>query len=96
MSSDLARRPMKVRVIVTKCVQVDAVQFKSVVQCLTGKDSVVAETSESPGGGRGRSHAVERSCGGKRKRPISAEQAAGEGGIMLLPSLDELLELLSD
>ncbi|URE11761.1 VQ domain containing protein [Musa troglodytarum] len=95
MSSDHVRRPLKVRVIVTKCVQADAVQFKSVVQCLTGKDSV-AEMSESPGGRGGRSHEVERGCGGGRKRPISAEQEAGEGGIMLLPSLDELFELLSD
>ncbi|CAL9763115.1 unnamed protein product [Musa acuminata subsp. burmannicoides] len=79
MSSDHARRPTKVRVIVTKCVQADAAQFKSVVQCLTGKDSVVAETSESLGGRAGRrSHEVERSCGGGRKRSISAEKEAGE------------------
>ena len=85
------------RVIVTKCVQADAAQFKSVVQYLTWKDSVVAETSESPGGRAGRrSHEVERSCGGGRKRSISAEQEAGECGIVLLPSLDELFELLSD
>ncbi|URE12016.1 VQ domain containing protein [Musa troglodytarum] len=76
MSSDHVRRPLKVRVIVTKCVQADAVQFKSVVQCLTRKDSV-AEMSESPGGRGGSSHEVERGCGGGRKRPISAEQEAG-------------------
>ncbi|RRT59570.1 hypothetical protein B296_00004216 [Ensete ventricosum] len=45
--NQVKRVPTKVRVIVTKFVQVDAGQSKSVVQCLTGKDSVVAEAPES-------------------------------------------------
>ncbi|KAL0906015.1 hypothetical protein M5K25_024475 [Dendrobium thyrsiflorum] len=35
--------PAMVKVIVTRFVETDAVQFKSVVQSLTGKDSTVAD-----------------------------------------------------
>ncbi|CAL9120913.1 VQ motif-containing protein 1-like [Musa acuminata AAA Group] len=94
------RVPTKVRVIVTKFVQVDAGQFKSVVQCLTGKDSVVAEAPESWNGRSEKSHVVDRSCrrgGGKRVTLGDHEvQREDEGGVELLPTIDELFELLGD
>ncbi|KAJ0989352.1 hypothetical protein J5N97_007708 [Dioscorea zingiberensis] len=40
--------PVKVKVIVTRFVQTDAMQFKSVVQNLTGKDSKAAEETVAP------------------------------------------------
>lgn len=54
---------MKVRIIVTQHVQIDAKQFKSVVQRLTGKDSMVAvETmgQAERGGDIGRNRPVPR------------------------------------
>ncbi|WOL08274.1 VQ motif-containing protein 10 [Canna indica] len=107
MSSDVGggggggKLPTKVKVIVTKFVEADAEQFKSVVQRLTGKDStavvtVAAEPSgieenlqpaAPPDGGGG---------GGARKRPVAAGEAEGSAAGLLPNSLDELFELLRD
>ncbi|URE42266.1 VQ domain containing protein [Musa troglodytarum] len=88
------RVPTKVRVIVTKFVQVDAGEFKSVVQCLTGKDSVVAEAPESWNGHSEASNVVDRSCrrgGGKWVTLGDHEvQKEDEGGVEMRPTMDEL------
>lgn len=79
--------PMKVRVIVTKFVEADAVQFKSVVQRLTGKDSAVAFEDCI-------ARADPEDEGRRRKQPKSEELAQGGVFAELLPSLEELFELV--
>ncbi|WOL02112.1 VQ motif-containing protein 1-like [Canna indica] len=98
-------RPAKVRVIVTKFVEANAREFKSVVQCLTGKDSVIAEALD---GFEKMDAAAGRSCGRGRKRQLAvagfddqvrrppAEVKVEEGDQIELLLPDELFEFLRD
>ncbi|XP_038976712.1 VQ motif-containing protein 10-like [Phoenix dactylifera] len=84
-------QPMKVRIIVTKHVQTDARQFKTVVQSLTGKDSMVAAAAEGQaerGGDVGRKQPV-------RRKLVHDEELKGLS-MELMPSMDELCELLRE
>lgn len=101
-----AAPPAKVKVIITTFVEVDTSQFKSAVQCLTGKESVVAE---APVRWTGNYVDHEANAAGERKR---RREAAGSGGasvakeeeeeegelveIMPAAALDEMLEWLRD
>ena len=81
---------MKVRIIVTKHVQTDARQFKTVVQSLTGKDSMVAAMADGRaerGGDVGRKRPARREVVRKELKGLSME---------LMPSMDELSELLRE
>ncbi|KAJ3694269.1 hypothetical protein LUZ60_009749 [Juncus effusus] len=75
----------KVTVVVTKFVEADAEQFKSVVQTLTGKDSAWLKGSDR-----------EKTCGQMMRRPLEGRNVKQDGGLGLMPSMDELVEFLRD
>lgn len=88
--------PAKVKIIVTTFVEAEAWQFQSVVQCLTGKDAVVAAEVEPP----------ESLVGGRRRRrrDVTEAEAQKEGAgtaeaeveIMPEAALHEMLEWFKD
>ncbi|CAL5390880.1 unnamed protein product [Camellia sinensis] len=91
-------KPMKIVFISTQHVETDAMSFKSVVQRLTGKDSVVVESggaqpgvTEMGGGGSG---------GGRGGMGLSRGGVSFKGldGLLLmeLPPSDELYWLSAD
>ncbi|XP_020100302.1 VQ motif-containing protein 1-like [Ananas comosus] len=83
-------KPMKVKHIVTQTVCTDEAHFKSVVQRLTGKDSVVGETpSEKATGSKAGSTFVGEE-GEKRKEEFE-DALMGE-----LPSIEELRQWWCD
>ncbi|KAG6527361.1 hypothetical protein ZIOFF_009460 [Zingiber officinale] len=102
-----AAPPAKVKVIITTFVEVDTYQFKSVVQCLTGKESVVAEAvEEAPVSwttGNYIDHEVHAAGERKRRREVAgsggasvAKEEEEEVETMPAAALDELLEWLRD
>lgn len=102
-----AAPPAKVKVIITTFVEVDTSQFKSAVQCLTGKESVVAEAvDQAPVRWTGNYVDHEVNAAGERKRrresagsggaSVAKEEEEGEVEIMPAAALDELLEWLRD
>ncbi|ONK81158.1 uncharacterized protein A4U43_C01F25900 [Asparagus officinalis] len=85
------KQQRRAAIIETHKVHTDVTHFKSVVQCLTGKDSVVGKTSERSSSSQG----------------VQVQQKSEEGGRegkgefddilkMKLPSLDELKEFWDD
>ncbi|KAG6523531.1 hypothetical protein ZIOFF_013392 [Zingiber officinale] len=101
-----AAPPAKVKVIITTFVEVDTYQFKTVVQGLTGKESVVAEAVEAPVSwttGNYIDHEVHAAGERKRRREVAGSGGASvakeeEEEVVMMPAaaLDELLEWLRD
>ncbi|XP_020595860.1 VQ motif-containing protein 10-like [Phalaenopsis equestris] len=84
---------MKVKFIVTKFVETDEAQFKSVVQSLTGKDAV---TEDSDCGGDGGSK-KEVTGGGTEDRPRKSLEDKDSAFVTeCSPTMDELFELLGE
>ncbi|KAF8410960.1 hypothetical protein HHK36_003497 [Tetracentron sinense] len=83
------RAPVKVKIINTQYVEIDKVNFKSIVQSLTGKDSVVAP------GRKTASPEVKWTHGSSAlSRDLSFKEL--DRLLMELPSMDELHRLWGD
>ncbi|OMO74586.1 VQ motif-containing protein [Corchorus capsularis] len=96
------REPMKVVIINTKYVETDATSFKSVVQELTGKDSVVTSNSSTK---PKRSRFYEEQIKRNNEQAVIGGGGGGGGSILMknlsfkefdrllkdMPSVDDLL-----
>ncbi|KAI0492011.1 hypothetical protein KFK09_026276 [Dendrobium nobile] len=88
---------MKVKFIVTKYVETDEAQFKSVVQSLTGKDAVAGEGDGGGGSaGEGRSNTEVSGRVTEDRRRKAREEKAAALVTDCAPTMDELFDLLGD
>ncbi|OMO92639.1 VQ motif-containing protein [Corchorus olitorius] len=89
------REPMKVVIINTKYVETDATSFKSVVQELTGKDSVVTSNSSTK---PKRSRFYEEQIKKNNEQAVIGGGGGGSGGSILMKNLSfkEFDRLLKD
>ncbi|KAJ3701962.1 hypothetical protein LUZ61_005667 [Rhynchospora tenuis] len=76
---------MKVKFIVTKVIEADAAQFKSVVQNLTGKDSTWLKGTEL---------STDHACCQRRQQSMEVKNVLQSGSYV--PSMEELFEFLRD
>ncbi|KAL7591134.1 hypothetical protein Lser_V15G35004 [Lactuca serriola] len=96
MSRLRRREPVKVVIINTKYIETDAMSFKSVVQCLTGKDTPSPSPNNSlshAGGGGG--------CGGRSgvKSPMLKKGMSFrdlDNLLLELPSMDDIYRFCSE
>ncbi|KAJ4765754.1 hypothetical protein LUZ62_076129 [Rhynchospora pubera] len=79
------KEQMKVKLIVTKVVEADTTQFKSVVQNLTGKDSTWLIGSEM---------STDHTYRQRRRQSMEVKNMVQYAGYV--PSMDELFEFLRD
>ncbi|ONK81085.1 uncharacterized protein A4U43_C01F25120 [Asparagus officinalis] len=82
----MAKPIVKVKIIVSKFVETDAMHFKSVVQSLTGKDSVVAEVEADE---RPREEEIDGYMGGGWLSDV----VKGSVVVEIPPSLEDLYDL---
>lgn len=83
-----ASRCVKVKYIVTQHVETNAGDFKSIVQSLTGKeDSAAAASARWTGTEAG-------TAAGSWQLPRPAATVEDEGPEVMMPSMEELLDLL--
>ncbi|CAK9160282.1 unnamed protein product [Ilex paraguariensis] len=91
------REPVKVVIINTQYIETDAVSFKSVVQRLTGKDSIVeVESSSSTGRKTSRVGAPAKISGGDSFFSKELSFKDFDRLLMEMPPLEELYRLCAD
>uniref|UniRef100_A0A0E0DNA1 VQ domain-containing protein n=1 Tax=Oryza meridionalis TaxID=40149 RepID=A0A0E0DNA1_9ORYZ len=88
-------KPMTVKYIVTRFVEADAAEFKSVVQSLTGKDSTAAMASPEEEGSRRRRTGHHRHVVPPAPRRW-LRRNVDDGFLDVMPSIEEMDEFLRD
>ncbi|EAY96961.1 hypothetical protein OsI_18880 [Oryza sativa Indica Group] len=90
-------KPMTVKYIVTRFVEADAAEFKSVVQSLTGKDSTAATASPEEEGSRRRRTGHHRHVVPPPAPRRWLRRNVDDGFLVdVMPSIEEMDEFLRD